>query len=209
MKNLYIIEHPLIQHKLNFIRREDTAPLHFRQLLHEVSLLMTAEFSKSFRSKEQVVQTPLEETKTQVLDKAVTLIPIMRAGMGMADSILSIIPTAHVAHIGLYRDEQTKEPVEYYFNCQDGIENSYSVLIDPMLATGGSASAAANLLKKRNIKNIRFVCLIAAPEGVERFHKDHPEIDIYTAALDSHLDENAYIRPGLGDAGDRIYNTVK
>lgn len=209
MENLTVPASPLIEHKLTLLRDKSTPSAAFRRTLEEIAFLLTAELSTHFSLAECTVETPLEAVAARQLAEEITLVPIMRAGMGMADAMLRLIPEAHVAHIGLARNEEIKEPEEYYFKAHSDIANSHVVLIDPMLATGGSAVAALDKLKERGVKKITFTCLIAAPEGVSRLTAAHPDVQIIAAALDRELDGNAYIRPGLGDAGDRIYGTER
>lgn len=208
MGRLHILNHPLIQHKLSLMRDKDTGSKAFRELLEEIAMLMAYEVTRDFPLKEIEVETPICKMKTQVLSgRKVGIIPILRAGLGMVDGILNLIPAARVGHIGLYRDPQTLQPVEYYCKLPNDVQERDLIVIDPMLATGGSASAAIQFLKNRNGNNIKLVCLIAAPEGVKRIQKDHPDVDIFVAALDDHLDDHGYIVPGLGDAGDRLFGT--
>lgn len=207
-ENVYIFNHPMIQHKISLLRDKNTNSKSFRELVEEVSMLMAYEVTKNFPLTEIEIETPMAKTKTKVLtDKKVTLVPILRAGLGMVEGMLKIIPTARVGHIGLYRDHDTKEPVEYYCKLPANAHESEVIVLDPMLATGGSGSAAIQFIKDRGVKNIKWVCIIASAEGVERIHKDHPDVPIYCAAVDQELNENAYIVPGLGDAGDRIFGT--
>lgn len=206
--NVYIFNHPMIQHKISLLRDKNTNSKSFRELVEEVSMLMAYEVTKDFPLTEIEIETPMAKTKTMVLtDKKVTLVPILRAGLGMVEGMLKIIPTARVGHIGLYRDHDTKEPVEYYCKLPSNANESEVIVLDPMLATGGSGSAAIQFIKDRGVKNIRWVCIIASSEGVDRIHKDHPDVPIFCAAVDQDLNENAYIIPGLGDAGDRIFGT--
>ncbi len=208
MGRLHILNHPLIQHKLSLMRDKETGSKAFRELLVEVAMLMAYEVTRDFPLKEIEIETPVAKMKTQVLaGRKVGIVPILRAGLGMVDGILNLIPAARVGHIGLYRDPQTLNPVEYYCKLPSDVEERDLIILDPMLATGGSASAAINFLKERNCNNIKLVCLIAAPEGVQRIQKDHPDVDVFVAALDDHLDSHGYIVPGLGDAGDRIFGT--
>ena len=206
--NVFIFNHPMIQHKISLLRDKSTNSKSFRELVEEVSMLMAYEVTKDFPLTEIEIETPMARAKTKVLtDKKVTLVPILRAGLGMVDGMLKIIPTARVGHIGLYRDPETKEPVEYYCKLPQNTDESEVIILDPMLATGGSGSAAIDFIKKRGVKNIKWVCIIAAEAGVERLHKDHPDVPIFCGAVDKELNENAYIVPGLGDAGDRIFGT--
>lgn len=207
MKNVYILNHPLIQQKLFYIRDKKTNNLHFRTMLNEIAGLMVYEVTRNLPIKERKLTTPLEDSSGFVLANSLTLVPILRAGLAMCDGILSLIPQARVGHVGLYRDKDTLNPVEYYLKFPQDLAESDIIIIDPMLATGGSAVAATDVVKKHGGKSITFVCLVAAPEGVTTYHKSHPEIPIYTAALDRELNDHGYILPGLGDAGDRIYGT--
>ncbi|MDO9548167.1 MAG: uracil phosphoribosyltransferase [Candidatus Marinimicrobia bacterium] len=204
---LTIIQHPLIQTKLTTLRDFNTDNYLFRSLLNQIASLMVYEVFRNTETVKIEVSTPLETTTGYKLRKEITLVPILRAGLGMVSGIQHLIPRARVGHIGLYRDKNTLEPVEYYTKFPPNIAQTKVILIDPMLATGGSASAALTFIKKRNVTDISFVCLVAAPEGVERIVSDHPEVPIFTAALDRELNNHAYILPGLGDAGDRIYGT--
>jgi len=206
-KNLVILDHPLIQQKLFYLREKRTNNLNFRTMLNEISGLMVYEVTRKFPVRERELETPLEKTTGFVLAKTVTLIPILRAGLGMSDGIIRLIPHARVGHLGLYRDKETLKPVEYYKKFPSDIAESEVIVIDPMLATGGSAVAAIDSVKASGAKSIIFVCLVAAPEGVRELQSHHPELPIYTAALDRELNDHKYIVPGLGDAGDRIYGT--
>ncbi|AEI14714.1 uracil phosphoribosyltransferase [Flexistipes sinusarabici DSM 4947] len=207
-ENFHIIKHPLIEHKLTYIREKHTSKKEFKELVDEVALLMAYEITKDFSLQEIEISTPICKTKSKVVSgKKVVLVPILRAGLGMVDGILKLIPSARVGHIGLYRDEKTLKPVSYYFKIPSNCEDREFILVDPMLATGGSAVAAADMLKKAGAKNIKFMCLIAAPEGVEKFCKAHPDVKVYAAGLDEKLNEHGYIVPGLGDAGDRLFGT--
>ena len=206
-KNLTILDHPLIQQKLFYIRSKVSNNLSFRNMLDETAALMVYEVTRDLPVKEREVETPLEKTKAHVLARNVTLVPILRAGMAMCDGILKIIPHARVGHIGLYRDKDTLKPVEYYAKYPDDIADSEVIIIDPMLATGGTAVAAVDYLKELGVSSMKFVCLVAAPEGVTLMEENHPDLKIYTAALDRELNDHGYILPGLGDAGDRIYGT--
>lgn len=208
MDNVFIFDHPLIQHKISLMRDKRTTTKEFRELVSEVSMLMAYEVTRELPLKEIEIETPVAIAKTKVLaGKKMALVPILRAGLGMVDGMLNLMPMAKVGHIGLYRDPETLEPVEYYCKLPEDSSERDIVVLDPMLATGGSASAAVKFLKDRGIRNIRFMCLIAAPEGVKRLHNDHPDVPIFCAALDSKLNDHAYIVPGLGDAGDRLFGT--
>jgi len=205
--NLKILDHPLIQQKLYYLRSKKSNNLSFRNMLDEVAALMVYEVTRDLPVVEKEVETPLETTNAYVLARKVTLVPILRAGLAMCDGILKIIPHARVGHLGLYRDKKTLKPVEYYVKFPEDIADSEVIVIDPMLATGGSASAAIDYLKKRGVSSIKFVCLVAAPEGIKLMEENHPDLQIFTAALDRQLNSHGYILPGLGDAGDRIYGT--
>ena len=208
-KNVHILDHPLIRHKVAIIRNKNTDTKQFREVIGEIATLMAYESFKDVPTQEIEVETPLETVKqTIVKENSVAIVPILRAGLGMVDGVLSLFPAAKVGHIGLYRDEETLEPQEYYCKLPKGIEDKVVMVVDPMLATGGSAIAAIDQLKKRGLKNLRFMCLVAAPEGVEKLNAAHPDVPIYTVVLDDHLNEHGYIVPGLGDAGDRIFGTV-
>ncbi|MBN2282016.1 MAG: uracil phosphoribosyltransferase [Candidatus Marinimicrobia bacterium] len=204
---LNVINHPLIKHKLATLRDKKTDTLGFRSRLNEIASLMVYEITRDLPTRIITVETPLEITECEVINKAITLVPILRAGLGMVEGILQLMPNARVGHIGLYRDEDTLEPVEYYKKFPADMPDSKIIVIDPMLATGGSAAAALNFIKQCGGRDISFVCLVAAPMGVKRLIADHPDIPIYTAAFDRELNKFAYILPGLGDAGDRIYGT--
>ncbi|HHJ51817.1 MAG TPA: uracil phosphoribosyltransferase [Caldithrix abyssi] len=206
-KNLHILEHPLIQQKLFYLRDKRTNNLNFRTMLNEISGLMVYEVTRNFPVRPREVETPLEKTTGYVLAKSVILVPILRAGLAMSDGILRLIPHAKVGHLGLYRDKETLKPVEYYRKFPPDIADSEIMVIDPMLATGGSAVAAIDFVKKAGGKSIKFICLVAAPEGVQMLEEHHPDVPIFTAALDRELNDHKYILPGLGDAGDRIYGT--
>ncbi|MFY9505958.1 MAG: uracil phosphoribosyltransferase [Caldicoprobacterales bacterium] len=208
MSKVHVLDHPLIQHKLTFIRDENTGVKEFREMVDEVALLMTYEVTRDLSLQEVEINTPMCKTKSKVLaGKKIGVVPILRAGLGMVDGITSLIPSAKVGHIGLYRDPETLEPVEYYCKLPTDIHERDLIITDPMLATGGSASAAISFLKQRGAKHIKLMCLIAAPEGIERVQKDHDDVDIYVAAVDEKLNEHGYIVPGLGDAGDRLFGT--
>jgi uracil phosphoribosyltransferase len=205
--NLFILDHPLIQQKISSLRDKNTEPQQFRTYLSEIAALMVYEVTRSLPLKEIEVETPMENTVGHRLANKVTLVPILRAGLGMCNGILTLIPQARVGHLGLYRDKDTLQPVEYYCKFPNDIKRSEVIIIDPMLATGGSAAAAVHFVKRRGAKSIRFVCLVASPEGVVLMNDNHPDVPIFTAALDRELNDHGYILPGLGDAGDRIYGT--
>ena len=205
--NVTIFQHALITHKISLLRDKNTPSKQFRELVEEVGMLMTYEVCRDLPMKEIKVETPLMETTCKVLEKDVAVCPILRAGLGMVNGVLELFPTAKVGFIGMYRDEVTMEPHEYFCKLPQDIAERVVVLVDPMLATGGSAIDAVNLLKKRNCKDIKFMCLIAAPEGIKAFTKAHPDVPVYCGALDEKLNEHCYILPGLGDAGDRIFGT--
>lgn len=205
--NLRVFDHPLIQTKLTRLRDRATVTGDFRRLLNEVAALMTFEISRDFPTKEVAVDTPLERTVGRALSRPVTLVPILRAGVGMTDGILALIPEARVGHIGIYRDESSLEPVAYYAKFPPDMAQGPVLLVDPMLATGGSATHAVGELKKRGCRDIKMVCLVCAPPGVMRLGEHHPDVVVYTASLDRQLNERGYILPGLGDAGDRIFGT--
>ena len=208
MGKFQVISHPLIQHKLSILRREDTSTKDFRELVNEIAMLMGYEVSRDLPLEEVEIQTPIIKTvQKQLSGKKLAIVPILRAGIGMVDGFLSLVPAAKVGHIGIYRDEETLEPVEYLVKLPEDIDQRQIFVMDPMLATGGSAILAVDSLKKRGAANIKFVCLVAAPEGVKKLQDAHPDIDIYTASLDERLNENGYIVPGLGDAGDRLFGT--
>lgn len=206
--NLTIVEHPLIQHKLAALRSKDTSKKAFRELLDEISMLMGYEATKDLPLEPVAIETPLERTTASVVaGKKLALVPILRAGLGMVEGVLRLVPAARVGHIGLYREHDTLQPVQYYLKLPPQPEARDFIVLDPMLATGGSASAAVRLLRDRGAARVRFVCVVAAPEGVRRMLEDHPDVRVYAAALDRELDEHGYIRPGLGDAGDRLFGT--
>ena len=207
INNLHIIEHPLLQAKLTVLRDKRTKRQEFRQTLSEIAMLMTYDITRHIPVSEIEVETPLEKTNGYVLNKDVTLVPILRAGLGMIDGILELLPDARVGHIGVYRDKQTLLPIEYYLKLPDNVKETFVILVDPMLATGGSALSAIEILKERGIKELNFLCLVAAPEGVKAVHDKFPDVNIFTAALDRQLNDHGYILPGLGDAGDRLYGT--
>ena len=206
--NVTVFDHPLITHKISLMRDENTSSKQFRELVEEISMLMAYEVFRDLPLKTVKIRTPIAEAEVKVLScKDVAIVPILRAGLGMTSGIMNLFPTAKVGHIGLYRDHETLQPHEYYCKLPDDIQNRQVILVDPMLATGGSAVAAVNFLKARNCKDIKFMCLISAPEGIETFTKAHPDVPLYCASLDEKLNENGYIMPGLGDAGDRIFGT--
>lgn len=208
MGNTVIMEHPLIKHKIGIARKTDTGSMEFRNLISEVAGLMCYEATRNLELQDVEIETPIcKATVRELKGKKLAVVPILRAGLGMVDGILSLIPAAKVGHIGLFRDETTHEPVEYFCKLPRDISEREVFVVDPMLATGGSASAAIDMLKKRGAKKIKFLCIIAAQEGLERLRKDHPDIDIYIGNLDEKLNDDKYIVPGLGDAGDRIFGT--
>ena len=207
-ENVFIFDHPLIQHKLSLMRDKNTTTKDFRELVSEVATLMVYEITKDLPLVDKVIETPVATDTFKVLsDKEITLVPILRAGLGMVDGVQKLIPTARVGHIGVYRDPDTHEPIEYYCKMPDDVASSIVIVLDPMFATGGSACAAIDLLKARGCTDLRMVCMVAAPPAIERMHKEHPDVPVYCAALDKCLNEHAYIVPGLGDAGDRIFGT--
>ena len=208
MENLHIVSHPLIQHKLTIMRAKKTGSKDFRELLEEISMLMGYELTRNLPLSEIEIETPMMKMKSNVISgKKLAIVPILRAGLGMVDGLLNLLPVAKVGHIGLYRDHDTCMPVFYYCKLPFDIEQREVIVCDPMLATGGSASDAIRMLKEKKCSTIRLMCLVAAPEGVRKVREDHPDVHIYTASYDEGLDENAYILPGLGDAGDRIFGT--
>lgn len=203
-----VFNHPLIQHKIGKIRMKETTSKEFRELVREVGLLMGFEVTRNLPLKDVEIETPLCKTTVKMLDgEDIAIVPILRAGLGFVDGILELVPNAKVGHIGLYRDPETHEPVEYYCKLPADIDKRRMIVIDPMLATGGSAVAAIDMIKKRGAKDICFMCLIAAPEGIKALTEAHPDVDVFVGAKDNHLNENAYIVPGLGDAGDRLFGT--
>ncbi len=207
-EHLTIVRHPLVQHKLTLMRQKDTSTAGFRRLLREISLLLAYEVTRDLELTTTRIETPLCEMDAPILDgKKLALISILRAGNGLLDGILELIPAARVGFIGLYRDPETLQPVQYYCKVPDQLDQRFSIIVDPMLATGNSSAAAVDLLKARGARHIRMLCLLAAPEGVARMREAHPDVPIVTAALDSHLNDHGYIVPGLGDAGDRMYGT--
>lgn len=208
MSNVYVLDHPLIQHKLTYIRDKRTGTKEFRELVDEVAMLMAFEITRDLSLQETTIETPVTESKAYILSgKKIGIIPILRAGLGMVDGMLNLLPAARVGHVGLYRDPETLQPVEYYIKLPKDISERELIVMDPMLATGGSANDAIHSIKKRGAKNIKLMCLVAAPEGIELLQKEHPDVDIYLGALDDRLDKNGYIIPGLGDAGDRLFGT--
>lgn len=208
MRQVKLLDHPMIQHKLTFIRDKNTGSKEFRELVEEVAMFMAYEVTRDLPLEEVLVETPVAIAKAHVIaGKKLGVIPILRAGLGMVNGLLRLVPAAKVGHIGLYRDPETLLPVEYYCKLPPDIEDREMIIVDPMLATGGSAAAAIAFLKSRGAKNIKLLCLIAAPEGIARVHDEHPDVDIFTAAIDECLNDHAYIVPGLGDAGDRLFGT--
>ena len=209
MSNLHVIDHPLITHKLSIMRNRKTGSKDFRELLNEIAMLMGYEVFRDLPLEEITIETPITKMKAKMVSgRKLAIVPILRAGLGMVDGLQNLVPVAKVGHIGMYRDPETHKPVEYYCKLPTDIEERLVVLVDPMLATGGSAVDALCKLKEHGCRNIRFMCLVAAPEGVKAVQEAHPHVDIYTAALDECLNEHAYIVPGLGDAGDRIFGTL-
>lgn len=209
MSNLHVIDHPLITHKLSIMRNRKTGSKDFRELLNEIAMLMGYEVFRDLPLEDVTIETPITKMKAKMVSgRKLAIVPILRAGLGMVDGLQSLVPVAKVGHIGMYRDPETHKPVEYYCKLPTDIEERLVVLVDPMLATGGSAVDALGKLKEHGCRNIRFMCLVAAPEGVKAVQEAHPDVDIYTAALDECLNEHAYIVPGLGDAGDRIFGTL-
>ena len=208
MEKVHILDHPLLQHKLSILRDENTGVKDFREVVSEIATLMCYEATRDLPLEEVEIKTPITTAKFKMIaGKKLAIVPVLRAGLGMVDGILTLIPSAKVGHIGLYRDPDTLEPVEYYCKMPNDIADRDVIILDPMLATGGSASAAIQFIKNYEVKHIKLMNIIAAPEGIERVHHDHPDVDIYCAALDEKLNEHGYIVPGLGDAGDRIFGT--
>lgn len=204
-----VMDHPLIKHKLTYIRDKNTGAKEFRELVREVSMLMGYEVTRDLELVEIEIETPITKMQSQVITgKKIGLVPIMRAGLGMLDGMLNVLPNAKVGHVGLYRDPETLKPVEYYCKMPQDMEERKILILDPMLATGGSAAAAIEFLKERGANDIKLVCLIAAPEGIQLLRKEHPDVDIYVANIDEKLNDHAYIVPGLGDAGDRLFGTL-
>ncbi len=203
-----ILKHPLVEHKVSILRKKDTSTKEFRELISELATMLCVEALKDAKLEDIEIETPITKTTGKILDEDnYAFVPILRAGMGMVDGVLKLIPNAKIGHIGLYRNEETLEPVEYYCKLPKNIENKTVIILDPMLATGGSGSAAIEMIKKRGVKHIKFLSIIAAPEGLEKIKKEHPDVEIYSAYKDSHLNDFGYIVPGLGDAGDRIFGT--
>ena len=208
MGKFEVLDHPLIQHKLTIIRNKDCGTREFREVVNEIAELMVYEVCRDMPLEDIEVETPVATAvEKRLAGKKVVVVPILRAGLGMVDGVLELLPAAKVGHIGMYRDEETLQPHEYFVKMPDHLDKREMIIVEPMLATGGSAIAAVDALKKRGAKSIRFVCLVAAPEGVKALREAHPDIDVYAAALDDHLNENGYIVPGLGDAGDRLFGT--
>lgn len=208
MSKVHVIDHPMVQHKLTIMRDKETGPKDFRQLLNEISLLMGYEITREIPLEEIEIETPIRKTTAKrVSGRKMAIIPILRAGLGMVDGLLNLVPVAKVGHIGLYRSEKTHEPVVYYCKLPEDINDRFVIVTDPMLATGGSSCDALKILKDRGCTNIKLMCLVAAPEGIKKVQTMHPDVDIYVAAIDDHLNSDAYIVPGLGDAGDRIFGT--
>ena len=208
MAKVMVMDHPLIQHKIGWIRRQETGSKEFRTLISEIAMLMCYEATRDLQLSDIEIQTPIcTATVKELKGKKLAVVPILRAGLGMVDGMLNMIPAAKVRHIGLYRDPDTLKPVEYYCKLPEDCGEREVFVVDPMLATGGSSVAAIQMLKDKGVKNIRFMCIIAAPEGVKAMQEAHPDVDIYIGALDDHLNEHGYIVPGLGDAGDRIFGT--
>ncbi|MBO5581792.1 MAG: uracil phosphoribosyltransferase [Bacteroidales bacterium] len=208
MSQLHVIDHPMIQHKLTIMRMKETGPKDFRELLKEISLLMGYEVTRDIPLESLEIETPIcKMTAKRVSGHKLAIVPILRAGMGMVEGLQMLVPVAKVGHIGLYRNEETHKPVVYYCKLPEDIQKRTVIVTDPMLATGGSACDALTMLKERGCKHIRLMCLVGAPEGIAKVQEEHPDVDIYLAAVDDHLNENAYIVPGLGDAGDRIFGT--
>lgn len=208
MKKVIVTDHPLIQHKLTLMRDKNTGSKDFRELLTEITMLMGYEITRNIQLEEVEIETPVTNTKSKIISgKKLGIVPILRAGLGMVDGLLSLVPAAKVGHVGLYRDPETLKPVEYYSKFPQDIEEREMIIVDPMLATGGSAVAAIDVLKQKGAVSIKLVNLVAAPEGIEEVHKYHPDVEIYVAAIDERLNDHGYIVPGLGDAGDRLFGT--
>lgn len=208
MKGVTVVDHPLVKHKLTIMRNKETSTASFRRLLREIALLLCYEVTRDLELTTTMIETPLEPMEAPILEgKKLVFASVLRAGNGLLDGMLDLVPAARVAHIGLYRDHDTLEAVEYFFKAPTDLENRLVIVVDPMLATGNSSIAAVDKLKERGATNLRFLCLLAAPEGIEHFTKAHPDVPVFTASIDSRLNENGYIVPGLGDAGDRMYGT--
>lgn len=208
MEKIFITDHPLIQHKVSLLRDINTGVKEFRELIEEITMLMGYEATRNLPLTEVEIETPVSVSKTKVISgKKLAIIPILRAGLGMVDGMLKLIPAAKVGHIGIYRDPDTLEPIEYYCKLPSDVEERELIVLDPMLATGGSASQAIKYLKEKGASNIKLMCIVAAPEGIEKISKEHPDIDIFCAAVDKKLNDHGYIVPGLGDAGDRLFGT--
>ena len=208
MDGVTVIDHPLVQHKLTIMRKKDTSTAGFRRLLREISTLLCYEVTRDLEMTRETIETPMTTMEAPILEgKKLVFASILRAGNGLLEGMLDLVPSARVSHIGVYRDHETLEAVEYFFKAPEDIAERLVIIVDPMLATGNSAIAAIDRLKDRGVKNMRFLCLLAAPEGIEKFRETHPDVPVYTAAIDSHLNEKGYIVPGLGDAGDRMYGT--
>ena len=208
MDGVTVISHPLVQHKLTIMRKKETSTASFRRLLREISTLLCYEVTRDLELTTERIETPLEEIDAPILEgKKLVFASILRAGNGLLEGMLELVPSARVAHIGVYRDHETLKPVEYYFKAPENLDARLIIVVDPMLATGNSSIAAIDKLKERGAKNMRFLCLLAAPEGIENFRNAHPDVPVFTASIDSHLNDKGYIMPGLGDAGDRMYGT--
>lgn len=208
MDGVTVINHPLVQHKLSFMRRKETSTAGFRRLLREISTLLCYEVTRDLELTMETIETPMVEMETPILEgKKLVFASILRAGNGLLEGMLDLVPSARVSHVGVYRDHETLQAVEYYFKAPESLSERLVIVVDPMLATGNSSIAAVDKLKERGAVNLRFVCLLAAPEGIKNFREAHPDVHVYTAAIDSHLNEHGYIVPGLGDAGDRMYGT--
>ncbi len=208
MGNVYVVDHPLVQHKLTLMRQKDCSTKDFRNLLEEISMLMAYEVTRGLPQEEIEIETPVAKCRSKVIaGRKLGIVPILRAGLGMVDGVLNIVPSAKVGHIGLYRDPETHMPVEYYCKLPVDVQERELIVVDPMLATGGSAIAAIDFIKQRGCKKITMMCLVGCPEGVEALKNAHPDVDLYIAAIDDHLNEHKYIVPGLGDAGDRLFGT--
>ena len=205
---VFVMNHPLIQHKLTIMRDKNTSVKDFRECAHEIGLLLGYEATKEMELEDFEIETPITKMTGKKMKRQIALVPILRAGLGMVDALMDIIPAAKIGHIGLYRNEETLEPVEYYCKLPTDVADRQVLVLDPMLATGGSAIDAISMIKKRNVTRIKFVCIIAAPAGIEALRKAHPDVDIYCGAVDEKLNENGYIVPGLGDAGDRLFGTL-